>query len=507
VTSPATGAKTFAAFAAGAVLGAVSMVAIVPSSEVRQVAGDALPGTQVSTAPDGRVVTTGPNAGQTGPVRPGTGGNVPGVTGGGPRASVPPPRPGLECNAEHNGGKTDVGVTATEIKLATTVVASGIGSSFLGEMRYAMSAVERQVNQAGGICGRKLKIEYKDDGWSAQTGAQYLRNYIRAGVFAIPVGASSEGLDVVIDSGDVDHARIPVVGGDGLSINQYVRPDGAAQPWVWPIATATVSSARIMANDAYARGARNFAVVFDKNYKFGQEAAAAFNAEVRRLTGKDIDGLNKERSCLKRFCGILAGQNSYSNDVQKVYGATPDFVALFLEPQTAQTWMGDANTPGAGSGVIKYGYSAAQPLFTQQFLSQCRAKCDQMLVWTGFKPNIEGYAADPAVRAFVSELRRTKPDADTFNQFTQGAYVGMQFLVDALRRVGPDLTRERLRAALDTTSYSSGLTIQPSLRYTAGTRYANVSMQAFTMQYKGTAGSWRAGVIRTDPRPDAGAKE
>jgi ABC-type branched-subunit amino acid transport system substrate-binding protein len=510
VTTPAgstAGAKLAVAFVAGAVLGAVSMVSIVPEPRVRSVAGTVVDPVTGEVVPGDRVAASaGPSAG-TG-TNPGTGPRTStGTRPNAPGATAAPPRPGLECNAMKNGGSTDVGVTATEIKLATTVVASGIGSAFLGEMRYAMSAVERQVNQAGGICGRRLKVEYKDDGWSAQTGAQYLRNYIQSGIFAIPVGASSEGLDVVIDSGDIDRAGIPVVGGDGLSINQYVRGDGTAQQWVWPIATATVSSARIMVNEAYARGARKFAIVFDRNYKFGQEAAAAYNAEVRRLTGKNVEGYNKERSCLGRFCGILAGQNSYANDISTLASSEADFVALFLEPQTAQTWMGDANTPGAGSGVIKYGYSAAQPLFTEKFLANCKGKCDQMLVWTGFKPNIEGYAGDPAVRSYVSELRRTKPDADTYNQFTEGAYVGMRLLVEALQKVGPDLTRQRLRAVLDAMSYGSGLTIQPTLRFTPATRYANVTMQAFTMQYKGGQPSWRTGVVRTDPRPEAGAKE
>ena len=52
-------------------------------------------------------------------------------------------------------------------------------------------------------------------------------------------------------------------------------------------------------DDAYKRGARRFAVVYDKTYKFGVEGAAAFKAEVSRLPGTKPMG----DSCDARYCG------------------------------------------------------------------------------------------------------------------------------------------------------------------------------------------------------------
>jgi ABC-type branched-subunit amino acid transport system substrate-binding protein len=493
-------------FAVGILVGGLAAVEVVPADQLSPAAasGAPQPGNVAGPAP-----TSGPSAGPTasanGPRAGHTDAQQPGQAPAAPGATLPPAKPGLACDAAHNGGATDRGVTATEIKLATTVVQSGIGSAFLGEMRYAMDAVVQEVNQAGGICGRRLSITYRDDGWQATTGSQYLRSFIHDDYFAIPVGASSEGLQVVIRSGDLDAANMPVVGTDGLAIDQYARSDGTAQPWVWPIATATASSARIMVDDAYRRGARHFGIVFDNNYRFGQEAASAFNAEVQRLTGHPVAGHNDNNTCDQLFCGIQAGLNSYSGPAVDFYGAKPDFVALFLEPETALTWMQDANTPGANSGTVKYGYAGAQPLFTAQFESQCREKCDQMVVWTGFKPNVEQYANDRAVRAYVDALRAVNPQADPYNQFSEGAYQGMQLLVAALKRVGPDLTRDRLKAVLDQMVLGGGVTLQRSLTFTPSTRYANTTMQAFTMQYKGTPGGWRTGPIERDPHASLGA--
>lgn len=486
-----------AVFVAGSLVGAMAAVEVVPAKNATTAVAGA-PGTTT----DGTNVPGATN----GPVAPGASAGpvttVGGQKGGGGTATTVVAPSKYQCRGGANGGSTDRGVFGDHINLATTIVASGPGASFLGEMKYAMQAVIDQVNHSGGICGRRLVLQTRDDSWSSSTGAQYLRNYINdKSIFAIPVGASSEGLRVVVDSHDLDAAHFPAVGTDGLAINQYADKSGSPQQWVWPIATATVSSARIMAEDAVKRGAKNPGVVFDNNYKFGQEAAAAFSAEVKRLTGHGVKGENSQNTCNESYCGIPAAQPSYSGDAQRFYDSKPDYVAMFLEPDTALTWMLDQNTPSATDKAVPYGYGAAQPLFTKQFESQCRTKCDQMVVWSGFKPFVERYKNDPAVITYVRSLKGTNRQADEYNQFTQSAYVGMQFFVAALRAVGPELTRDRLKTVLDHMTYTDGLTLQGTLKMLPTSRFANTTMQAFTMQYKGTPGLWRLGPVRRDPRP------
>lgn len=490
------GWKFVATFVVGALIGAASTVQIVPNFQ----------GTGAETGAVGDASAVGGTVG--GPIgtETGSGGRVKGGKGGAVAAAGPAGasggagtlasgRAGLECAPGKNGGGTDQGVTGNSISMATTVAESGFAAAFLGEVRFGMEAVRNRINRSGGICGRQLAIEYRDDAWDAARGAQYLRNFIQQGVFAIPVAPSSEGLRVVIDSGDIDKAGVPVVGTDGMLIDQYSKPDGSAQPWVWPVAAATVSSARVMCHDAYKRGARDFSIVFDKNYKFGVEGAEAFNACVKKLTGKNIDGYNTQYNCQENFCGVVAAQSSYSQLAAQFQEG--DFVALFLEPQTGEKWMGDPNASAADA--VEFGYGAAQPLFTRSFAVNCQSKCHTMQVWTGFKPPIEQYAQQPAVKAYVQDLKRTKPDADEFNAFTEGGFVGMLLLEAALEKVGPDLTRERLKQALDGTCIATGLTIQERICYSSNTRFANVTMQAFAIQYPRTFAGWRAGKIVKDP--------
>jgi len=480
-------------FAAGFLLAAVSVVEILPHG----LPGTANTGAPVTQGTTGAVAdaSSGPGdqaaAGSTG------GGAVAGAAPGAARAAAPGAavaHSGLACDRNHNGGATDTGVSASQISLATTEVQSGIGAAFLSGVKYAMEAEKQLVNNAGGICGRKLAIQYVDDAWSATDGAIDLGNFFHQGVFAIPVGPSSEGLRVEIDNGDVDRFGVPVVGTDGMLIDQY------KDPWVWPVAASTASSARIMAADAYKRGARHFSIVYDKNYRFGVEAADAYDAEVKRLTGSDVAGYDPQHTgCAGSFCGVTAGQTSYGNEVKTLGGNTGDFMVMFLEPSTALTWMQTPAVPTASS--VPDGIGLGQPLFTRDFAVNCQDACDGMQVWTGYKPDIEAYATEAAVRQYVDDLHGVQPDADEFNAFSEGGFIGMQLLVAALQKVGPDLTRANLRAALDSLDLDGSLTFQKALSYRPGNHFANTTMQGFTIEYKGTFGGWRAASTVSDPSP------
>ena len=385
-----------------------------------------------------------------GPARKDTGGEI-----------IPPSKPGLECTRSRNGGATDIGVTANSIELASTVVQSGTGSSFLGSSPTAMQAVIRKVNAAGGICGRLLNLTLRDDGWDSQRGLQFLKNFINERkYFAFPVVPSSEGLTAAIEAGIIDKEGIPVVGTDGMLRQQYEAP------WVWPVATATVSTMRIMARYGFQEGARCFGIVYDKFYRFGKEGADAFRSYVETLSGA--------RMCAD--VGILPAQASYSTEIERFNSSCNgncEFVALLLEPQTALTWI--AGRPQFGSKIT----AGAQTLFNEQFAANCGKPCNGLIVWTGYNPPIGNLAGLPDIEQYVNDVKIINPTIDVTNQFLEGAYLGMTVFVEALRRVGPELTRDRLRAVLNSEVFKTD--IASPLRWTETQRHANCRAQGFSV--------------------------
>lgn len=393
---------------------------------------------------DSGPITTDPGPG--GPSAPGPRGPAgPGLT------------KGLTCDRAGNGGPTDLGVTDSEIKLASTVVQSGPGSSFLGESPTGMSAVVRKINSQGGICGRLLKLQLVDDGWDAARGLGYIKTFIAEKNFALPVVPSSEGLTAAISAGEIRKAGIPVVGTDGMLKQQY------EDQWVWPVATATVSTMRIIAKHAYAKGARCFGIVWDTRYRFGKEGEQAFVKYVNSLPGAKVCGNQ----------GILPARASYSSEIQSFNSSCAgkcDAVALLLEPQTALTWIN--GRPEMGQIT-----SGAQTLFNDSFARNCGEKCAGMLMWTGYNPPIGNLASRPGVREYVNDVRSISPTVDVTNQFLEGAYLGMTVFVEALKAVGPELTRARLAAVMNSKSFQND--IAQKLAWTSGNRNANCSAQAF----------------------------
>lgn len=461
----------------------LSVLTVTPAATAPQLAAGAPPpGTTSSSGPGTPVAgqpATAPNGKHGGtPTVPGSSGGTGVVKPGQP--VVPPAAPGLACAAGHNGGATDVGVSATSVHFAATTVTDGPGASFLAPMTDAMNAVTRQVNSAGGICGRQLDITMRNDSWSGPLGQQYIENFVQgSGVFGFAVNPDSEGLYKA--DAYIRQQGVPFVGTAGMLIHEY------RNPWIWPVGTSTISQMHIIAKDAFDHGARRFSIVFDAAYHFGIEGAYAFNRTVKRLTGQDIPGYDSSLSkCSKRFCGIQPGQSSYTstsasfnNDcfTQTYQGGACDLIVLLLEPDLALNWL--SNPPPA---LPKFGYAGAQPLFDRQaFADHCGVACDGMRVWTGFLPPEGSYAGLPAEAAYINRIHSYNSTADVDNQFLESSYLGMNLLVQALQQVGPDLTRARLKAVLDSTTVKTNLS-EP-LVWRPGGHFANTSAIGWTLKY------------------------
>lgn len=446
------------------VIGIMSLIALsVVSVPGNIVSGPGPTGQIQPLTPDGAgAPVQGPQ--QTGPGGPRDSGSTQGPTDG-------PGLAKLVCAAGRNGGPTDTGVSADRIDLAATNVRSGQGESFLGTAWIGMQAVVNRVNAQGGICGRRLRLRLVDDGWDAPRGAGYLKTFTKQPYFALPVVPSSEGLTVAIQNGTIRNAGIPVVGSDGMLKEQY------GDSWVWPVATATVSQMRAMARYAIGKGAKTCGIVFDSKYKFGREGANAFKAYANRQGCK-----------VEAFIPIQPGLGNYGGDINAFNNACNpncDLVAMLLEPGTASTWIAgqpfdDKGRKRGFGGILT---SGAQPLFNERFARDCGPPCDEMLVWTGYNPPIGRGANLPGIAAYVNDVRAIVPDVDATNQFLQGAYVGMMVLVEALKLVGPGLTRERLRAAMNSMSFKSDLV--PRLQWGETKKFANCSAQPFRIVMAG----------------------
>jgi len=482
----------------------LSILNVVPSGTTQLVAGGTTPGGNAVTQPNG-----------TAPVNAAPGTHSNGVPGQNPtstnpnvstNAAIPAAKPGLACDRQHNGGNTDRGISSGRILMAATTVTDGPGASFLAPMNGAITTMSNKVNRAGGICGRQLTIKLTNDSWDATTGLKYIQDFVQGSkVFGLAVNPDSEGLFKASDTGYIDQQQVPVVGSGGQTSREYT------DPWIWPVGTATISQMHIMAKDAFSRGAHNFGIAFDARYRFGIEGAYAYEKAVERLTGKPIQGYNgsfDQCNQNSRFCGVQPGQSSYTSTATQFNqacfptgtnaGSNCNFIAYLMEPDLALAWLSNH-----AQAVPSQGMAGAQPLFNRQaFANQCQGDCNiptGFVVWTGYEPPEGSYSGLAAESKYVSDLKSNDSSMDTDNQFVEGAYIGMNLLINALQTVGPDLTRDRLKAVLDAMTFRSGLT-QP-LTWSPGHHFANSSAMGWKLNYSNGSfsGFSAATTFETDP--------
>jgi ABC-type branched-subunit amino acid transport system substrate-binding protein len=440
-----------------------------------------------------------------------TGGGGTSAHGGGPQAVQ---AGAIDCAHGRNGGNITGGVTKDTITIATTDVTSGVGKDFLGQATHGMQAAIDQINRAGGICGRHINLKPPvNDGWSRRDGQNDIEGFIHEGdVFALVGEPDSEGLAGAIESGDIDNARIPVVGTDGMLADQY------EDPWVWPVAASTVSNMHIVVKYAldhgWAQNAKDFAIIYDTKYKFGSEGATAFDQEVKRLSSDhgDIPGYSTNGGCQQQYCGISSEAGDYQSEKNQFNGVCEDpqthkptckVVVMLLEPGPAETWWKDESHDTNWFGHLVGG----EPLFDYSFASKCGGDCAGMVVWTGYRPVLQPFDSESAVAGYKNALLAECPSCDTQNEFTQGAYLGTQLFIAACQAVAAKnqpLTRDNLKAVLDTQTFDLHLSMP--LHYgTSGTRIANTSMVAYSDNAAGSFNGWNytlSDFVR-DPHPGA----
>lgn len=389
-----------------------------------------------------------------------------------------------KCEAGANGGSTDKGVTGNSIKVAANVVLDGVGASFLKEAKIGIEAVFDEVNVEG-ICGRKLLLTTRNDGWDANTGLQYIQNYIADDVFALAVNPSSEGLDKATRSRVISNEGIPVVGSDGMLVSQYRLVEGGVDlaAWIWPVTASTTTTMHVIVQHGVSKGAKTFGLVWDQEYKFGTEGRDAFINHLKAAHGI-ADSKIFDLKIPPGETSYTGKANEFNNGCEKMGGC--DVVAMLLDSSTAVTWI-KAN---ATFGTIVT--SGPQTLFNDAFATNCEAErkklpgnkhCD-MIVWTGYNPPVGDLANLPDVAKYEATVLARDGQADTSNSFTEGAYLGAKVFVEALKKVGPNLTRANLKAVLDSMTFESDL-VNPGrpLRWVEGNHYSNATMHAFRVGY------------------------
>jgi branched-chain amino acid transport system substrate-binding protein len=317
------------------------------------------------------------------------------------------------------------GVTDTEITIGSIGALAGPGYLYGRLAMNGIQVVFDQVNASGGVNGRKLTLVREDDRCDPAGAIAAARKLIFDDkVFAIDGGGCSNAS--LAARPDVEQAGVPwlIFGSviDGLTV--------PTAPSIFsPALTATIES-QAQVVFAQKQNAKRVAVISMRD-AWGR---SRYDPLMAALKAAGITPVADEE--------MSPDANDATAQVLHLKAANPDAVIMLLFPKPAAVYLRDA---------AKFAF---KPLTIGQSAIGDPAAFEEQVGVPGATSNFDTIAMvkvtpdDPAVAHWRDAIQKLYPDdrLSTYNMFGIGS---AEVLVEALRRSGRDLTREKFIDAMD----------------------------------------------------------
>jgi branched-chain amino acid transport system substrate-binding protein len=357
------------------------------------------------------------------------------------------------------GGATDVGVTASSIKVGHIGIYSGPVGSFGDDLSYAGRAKLQEINDTGGINGRKLDVLVRDDAWDGTKGMNAARDLVeREKVFAICCIMSVNTSDPLTPY--LDEKKIPHVGADGWGEPQY---KGA---WTFPVSASAVTEAHMLAKyQAENQGAKRIAILYINN-PTGRAYVKAYDEVIKKFGGEVVfsQAATFDDPGTTTFIAQARTQNI-------------DTISTYLDPGIFTRMVREA---AAQNYKPKNAFSGAAGLYFQVTPNFTGPNGEGTIAATHWETNDQD---TPGLRTYKALVEKYYPKID-HSTWTKGGYVGATIFGNILKTLGLEVTRQRVKDAADKlTNFDSGL--GPQLSWRPGKHRANKTIYLAQIQRVG----------------------
>lgn len=318
----------------------------------------------------------------------------------------------------------DEGVLAKEVILGSSQPLSGTLAYMGKAVDEGMRTYFDMVNEGGGVNGRTIKLTvYDDELKPAKSVANAKLLVERDNVLAL-VGNIGHATNMSAYE-YTSSKKVPIVG--ALSISDLTSTPPRDLLYVLPSPQSTETAAYID-HAVGALKAKRFAMLY-QNDGWGKPA---YDIAVKQL---DKHGLKLvEAQTFERFATDITSQ------VFKLKESNPDVVILYALGQEAVLFFRGAEKLGWKPTVFGAG-GLNDPKFIQLL-----GKSDAKLYVASYYDPIDG--SNPAIKAFVARYTKLFPKSEPSSMALMG-YSAAAVMTEALRRAGPEPTREKLVKALD----------------------------------------------------------
>jgi ABC-type branched-subunit amino acid transport system substrate-binding protein len=392
-----------------------------------------------------------------------------------------------------NGGATDRGVSADEVKFGGIMMYGWLGLSeqVWQPMTRQMRALFKIVNDNGGIYGRKLTYIDCDDGPGdpARTRACYKKLVEQDKIFAFSAGCSISEDQY---QADLKKDQIPAFAPCSLYQVEW------ANPYSFPVHMDMRQEGTATANwAADTKKPKTYGVIC-LNIPDSQAACSRVEKRMNAFGAKQV---------FKRT--YRSGTPDMSGDVLAARTAAPDMIfdyaidafvgaRFYIDSQQQDYWP--------PMGIIA-NHKTIEPL--GGIIGDYPAKKGY---WNNTTYLLWGPEHIAWQRKYVPENKGES------HHVLQGQWIGEQAMIECMKRIGPNLTRVALMECMNSQRWESPPGLGQSMMWSAGNRYADdtinrkeyVYKYVSTETYSGDDGKTKGWIpdpgqfVATAPAPTAG---
>jgi len=342
------------------------------------------------------------------------------------------------------------GVTGDTILIGQSAVLSGPLAGIALENNRAAQAYFDYINANGGVFGRKIKLISMDDGLS---GEKALANYKRL-IDEVKVFATFSGVGTATTA-----AAIPLLNEKRVPL---IAPFGVADS-VRAIPTRQVYYLRAGYQDEAAK-------LVDHVTSLGQSEIGL--ASLNNPGGKEV--LASVQSQLGKKGAKLTASGLIDNDGANVAAIAKQLAAQ--SPQAVLLFAGGKLSADFVKLLLDNNYKGQIYCFSVVSAELVAKEAGERARGVGFT-QVTQYPWDPTVKVAkeYQQLAGSTQAPVTYNGM--GGHIAARVLVEALQRAGKDLTREKLRGALESAPFDiGGVSMNFATSDRVGSRYVELVM-------------------------------
>ena len=372
-------------------------------------------------------------------------------------------------------GTDTPGVSRDRILIGGTVPLSGPETAY-SVVAYGADAYFKYVNDHGGVYGRKIEYRYLDDAYDPSQTVQQVRRLVEQDkVFAIFNQVGTE--QVLASRPYLNQRQVPqLFAGSGA---QTFAHDYKQYPWTLPYLPSFHSEGAVYGRYIARTAPHARIAVLYEDSDFGKDLLAGLRS-----------GLGGKAKIVKT-AGYAVTEAALGSQLATLKASHADTLMVFALPkQTIQALVGADKL-----GWHPHPYIAAVSIDpfvmnVARFNTGGRATAGAIsLTFLKDASNLRRWGKDPGVELYYSILKRYAPSSDPKAVANIYGMAAAYTLVDALRRAGPNPTRESLLETATSLSERTNPFLLPGIVAKTGPadRFALEQVQL----YRYTRGVWR----------------